>query len=169
VATGSAINAAPVSYALDDTQYVLIPIGAGGGAQFVYPELHAGANAHGPTRLLAFTLEGDRDMPRSPADERVLPSLRSTASPETIEHGKALYAEKCGFCHGKDASARAGGSVPDLRFASEETHASWNSIVIGGARRANGMPAVPLSAADAEAIRQYAIHALNRLRTRQQP
>ncbi|MEX2124005.1 MAG: PQQ-dependent dehydrogenase, methanol/ethanol family [Woeseia sp.] len=167
VATGSAINAAPVSYALDDTQYVLLPIGAGGGAQFLYPELHAGENARGPTRLLAFTLKGDLDMPRVPPDDRILPDLGFTASVETIERGKTLYSEHCSFCHGKNASARAGGSVPDLRFASEGTHAVWNGIVIGGARRANGMPAFTLSAQDAETIRQYVLFRADELRIRQ--
>jgi glucose dehydrogenase len=33
VMTGTAINAAPASYELDGKQYVLIPVGAGGGVQ----------------------------------------------------------------------------------------------------------------------------------------
>ena len=169
VATGSAINAAPVSYSVEDTQYVLIPIGAGGGAQFVYPELHAGENAHGPARLLAFTLRGDLEMPVAPPDNRELSALPSTASADIIEHGKALYADRCSGCHGKGAAARVGGSVPDLRFAADDVHAAWNGIVIGGARRANGMPATSMAAEDAEAIRQYVLSRANELRTGQQP
>ncbi|MEQ9561437.1 MAG: PQQ-dependent dehydrogenase, methanol/ethanol family, partial [Woeseiaceae bacterium] len=42
VMTGSAITAAPVSYELGGEQFVLVPVGAGGGVQFNYPELHAG-------------------------------------------------------------------------------------------------------------------------------
>ena len=42
IATGSTVSAAPVSYSIDDQQYVLVPVGAGGGVQFVYPQMHAG-------------------------------------------------------------------------------------------------------------------------------
>ena len=55
-----------------------------------------------------------------------LPCLVVTA------HSEALYAEHCNFCHGKNAIARHGGSVPDLRFASPDTHSGWQAIVVGG-------------------------------------
>jgi quinohemoprotein ethanol dehydrogenase len=80
-----------------------------------------------------------------------------------------LYARNCSYCHGAHAAARFGGSVPDLRFASEETHAAWNGVVIGGARRANGMPGFDLSAADAEAVRQYVLDKARDLRKQGQP
>jgi hypothetical protein len=47
--------------------------------------------------------------------------------------------------------------VPDLRYATTETHAAWNGIVIGGALRPNGMPGFKLSAAESEAIRNYVL------------
>ncbi len=59
VATGSNITAAPVSYSLGGKQYILVPVGAGGGIQFVYPEMHAGDEVRGPTRLMAFALDSD--------------------------------------------------------------------------------------------------------------
>jgi quinohemoprotein ethanol dehydrogenase len=172
VDTGSAINAAPVSFALADTQYVLVPAGAGGGAQFLYPGLHASEEARGPTRLLAFTLGGDRELPRVAPDRRELPalqSLQSNAVDKIVQRGSMLYARNCSYCHGAHAAARFGGSVPDLRFASEETHAAWNGVVIGGARRANGMPGFDLSAADAEAVRQYVLDKARDLRKQGQP
>jgi quinohemoprotein ethanol dehydrogenase len=88
VETGSAINAAPVTYALQGRQYVLVPIGAGGGAQFVYPELHATATGQGPTRLLAFSLDGDHELPRAAMDERMPTQLDSTATAEILARGK---------------------------------------------------------------------------------
>jgi quinohemoprotein ethanol dehydrogenase len=164
VNTGSAINAAPVTYALDKKQYVLVPTGAGGGAQFLYPDLHSSDGARGPTRLLAFSLDGNLELPRGTADKRELPALRPTASDETIMRGEVVYAENCRYCHGTNVAARVGGSVPDLRFAAEETHAAWNGIVIGGALRSNGMPDTEMSAEDAEAIRQYVLRQADRLR-----
>jgi len=162
--TGSAINAAPVTYAVDNKQYVLVPAGAGGGAQFLYAGLHSSADARGPTRLLAFSLEANLELPRSTADKRELPALRPTAPHQTVIRGEELYAEHCRYCHGTSASARVGGSVPDLRFATEQTHAVWNGIVIGGALRSNGMPSTELSTEDSEAIRQYVLRQADQLR-----
>lgn len=165
VQTGSAINAAPASYELKDTQYVVIPVGASGGVQFYYPDMHASANTRGPTRLMAFSLLGEATMPAAVTDNRRLPEQPAlTASSETVDRGKAIYAGYCKACHGLEAVARYGGSVPDLRFASRDTHATWNGIVIGGALRANGMPGFELSAEDADAIRNYVLSLSDALR-----
>jgi quinohemoprotein ethanol dehydrogenase len=158
VQTGSAINASPASYSIDGTQYVLIPIGAGGGLQFLYPQMHASGDTKGPTRLLAFALDGQASIPVPLTDYPPLPDQPALeASAESIELGKELYSGACKFCHGTDGVARFGGSVPDLRFASEETHATWHGIVIGGARAANGMPGAPLEVEQSEAIRSYVL------------
>ena len=169
VTTGSAITAAPSSYSLNGRQYVLIPVGAGGGIQFYYPQMHATDNAHGPTRLLAFSLDGDVDLPVVATTPRTLPEQPAVnASAETIAYGEALYAGYCKACHGYKAVARAGGSVPDLRYASTETHQTWNGVVIGGARRVNGMPLFELDVDEADAIRQYVLSLSESLRQAQQ-
>ena len=51
------------------------------------------------------------------------------------------------------------GVVTDLRFASADTHASWDEIVRGGSLSAIGMASFRdlLSKEDAEAIRAYVI------------
>jgi quinohemoprotein ethanol dehydrogenase len=156
VQTGSAIAAAPASYAIDDTQYVLIPIGMSGGLQYRYPEMHAAERAKGPVRLMAFTLGGDAPLPASRAEYPPLPEQPALeASDETIARGGDLYDGYCKSCHGADGVARFGGSVPDLRWASAETHATWNGIVIGGARAAMGMPSMDITPEQSEAIRSY--------------
>lgn len=156
VSTGSPINSAPVSFELDGRQHVLIAAGSGGGAQFMYPQLHAGERATGPTRLLAFVLDGEEALPRVAPRRRVPGDVPApSASATVIAQGRDLYAEHCNFCHGKNAIARHGGSVPDLRFSSGDTHAVWPGIVVGGARRSLGMPGFEMSPEDAEAIRQY--------------
>jgi quinohemoprotein ethanol dehydrogenase len=158
-ATGSAITATPVSYIHQGRQRVLIPIGAGSAMQFNYPALHAGPNALGPARLLSFSLQGRAVLPAYEYKPPVLPELPElTAGPETIEQGRRLYQDEwCTGCHGKNAVARAGGTVPDLRYSGQEIHLQWNGIVIGGARSDRGMPAHDLSAEESEAIRAYVL------------
>jgi len=156
VQTGSAINAAPASYSIDGTQYVLIPVGAGGGVQFLYPQMHADAESKGPTRLMAFTLEGRAELPPRAAGYPPLPEQPVLeASAGEIEAGSRLYAEHCKFCHGSGGVARFGGTVPDLRWSDTETHAAWHGIVIGGARAASGMPGIEIPVEKSEAIRKY--------------
>ncbi len=164
--TGSAITAAPVTYSIDDTQYILIPIGSGGGIQFVYPQLGATNESQGPTRLLAFSLDGGSEFPSIARSVRALPEQPELiASGDVIENGKKMFAANCGFCHGKNAAARFGGSVPDLRYSSADTHAAWHDIVIGGANRAKGMPAFShLDVEQSEAIRNYVLSKSEALR-----
>lgn len=165
VTTGSAINAAPASYSLGGTQYVVIPVGTGGGVQFYYPKMHATEDSKGPTRLMAFTLSGTAAMP-DPGDTHPplpdQPALETTAA--VINQGKALYAENCKGCHGIDATARFGGSVPDLRYATKATHEAWHAIVVGGARIPNGMPSFGLKIEESEAIRNYVLSLSDELR-----
>ena len=158
VATGSNITAAPVSYSVDGEQFVLIPVGAGGGLQFVYPEMHAGDEVGGGTQLLAFALGEDAPLPDIEIGRPTLPlQPELDATPEEIEHGRALFSWECKGCHGKDAVARAGSTVPDLRYATRETHAKWHGIVVGGARQSSGMPRFELSIEDSEAVRNYVL------------
>jgi quinohemoprotein ethanol dehydrogenase len=165
VATGSNITAAPVSYSLEGKQYVLIPVGAGGGIQFVYPEMHAGDNVRGPTRLMAFALDSDMAMPRvevAPSKLPPQPELKATA--EELEAGRQIFSLQCKGCHGKNAVARYGGSVPDLRYATVDTHKTWHGIVIGGALQTNGMPRFELGIDESESVRKYVLSLSNQLR-----
>lgn len=165
VQTGTAINAAPASYSLGGTQYVLIPIGAGGGLQFLYPEMHSTAESKGPTRLLAFSMDGKASMPPPGEGYPPLPTQpKLEASEDAIALGKEIYNGACKFCHGFEAVARFGGSVPDLRYATEETHSTWHGIVVGGARTALGMPAMELEIEESEAIRNYILSLSEALR-----
>lgn len=165
VATGSNITAAPVSYSIDGNQFVLVPVGAGGGIQFVYPKIHGADQVRGPTRLMAFALDANSTMPAVNTAPRALPPQPELdASAEELEIGRQNYVWECKGCHGKNAIARFGGSVPDLRYATAETHAIWNSIVIGGASQANGMPRYELSVGESDAIRKYVLSQSSQLR-----
>ncbi len=158
VATASAINAAPASYTVNGTQYVLIPIGAGGGLQYRYPELHSTGSSQGLTRLLAFSLEAEGEMTARPVSYPPLPvQPQLEASAEAISNGASLYSDYCKSCQGKNGVSRFGGSVPDLRYATTETHAAWDAIVIGGSQRMNGMPGSEISVEAAQSIRSYVL------------
>ena len=158
VSTGTAIGAAPVSYQLGEDQHVLIPAGLSGIMLSFYPKIHSGQDVKGPTRLFAFSLSGDAAMPDVTVPEREVADLPSIAAAmDTVESGALQYADQCLGCHGKDAVARYGGSVPDLRYASAEVFQAWHAIVIGGSRKAKGMPDFELTVEEADAIRNYVI------------
>ena len=120
----------------------------------------------GPTRLMAFTLEGEAKMPETVTSYPPLPTqpaLESTA--DTIASGKALYSKNCRGCHGDEAIARFGGSVPDLRYATADTHATWQAIVVGGLKSSTGMPAMDIEVDDSEAIRNYILSLSEEIRS----
>jgi quinohemoprotein ethanol dehydrogenase len=54
-----------------------------------------------------------------------------------VHEGQLLYGQFCVYCHG--VNAVAGASVPDLRYASAQTHGQFEAIV-EGARESRGMP-----------------------------
>jgi len=171
VATGSAIGAAPVSYTLGGTQRVLVPIGAGNAMQFSYPSFHAGKKTTGKTRLMSFSLQGKLPMPENTWLPPPLPELPAqTATAEVIERGGALFEKSyCAGCHGKNAVARQGGTVPDLRYTTKETYLQWDGIVIGGARSSKGMPGFQkMSAKQAEALRAWVLSKAWELQTEEQ-
>ena len=64
-----------------------------------------------------------------------------------------------------NAVSRQGGSLPDLRYATQQTHQSWDAIVIDGSRPMNGMPGVEISIEQAQAIRSYVLSLSGNIRT----
>lgn len=80
-----------------------------------------------------------------------------TGSAEQILDGQRNYLAFCTFCHGDGAVS--GGTTPDLRAMTADTHARWDSIVLGGAHWQNGMVgfAGVLNQQQSENIRQYLI------------
>jgi quinohemoprotein ethanol dehydrogenase len=167
VSTRTGISAAPVSYLLDNDQYVLVAAGVGGIMQFFYPALHSGKDVIGPSRLFAFKLGSTEAFPGISPDNRRLADLPSPdADNATLELGASLYLDHCLGCHGEYVIARYGGSVPDLRFSAAEIHEAWHGIVIGGALAAQGMPSFELLPEESSAIQAYVIAQANRLGAR---
>jgi quinohemoprotein ethanol dehydrogenase len=109
-----------------------------------------------PARLLVFALDAKGvTLPPAPPSTSI-PQPPTEAQPEEkVAKGAGLYAANCAICHGQNAA----GGVKDLRHMTDETHAAFADIVLGGKLKANGMEpfADKLSAEDAGAIHAYLI------------
>ena len=159
------IMAPPVTFEVDGEQYVTVVGGWG---------IHTGMFEGDPVgdssrdaigRILTYKLGANATLPRATAETRTLPELpgiENTA--EQIRKGDVLYGARCSWCHG--GGARGTGSVSDLRYATEETHANWTAIVLDGAYVPLGMPVFGevLTEEDALAIQAYVLDASRALR-----
>ena len=152
-------QAGPISYTADGEQY--IAVAAGWTGAMVLMGDNVGPLYRAQSRILAFKLGGTAQLP-APPDAIPMPKPpASTAPVDEITRGSQLYGDVCGNCHGFNAVS--GGTIPDLRYMTPETHAQFKDIVLGGIRLANGMASFAdvLSEADAEAIHAYVISRAN--------
>jgi quinohemoprotein ethanol dehydrogenase len=154
---GSHIIAAPMTYSIEGVQYIAVQTGHGGGGWPFPPPTSAVRTYGNANRILAFKLDGDPvripdPLPPVPPLPEPPPRL---ASQDVIARGSELWQRICSNCH---ANVDRGLS-PDLRRMSADVHASFNDIVLRGARRASGMPQWDdaLSENDADAIHAYLI------------
>ncbi len=152
--------AAPMTYLANGEQYVAVAAGWGGGQAAVESRMTERNAQRAQARLLVYRLGGTAELP--PMEQATLPRTPPpalTASEETVERGRLLYADHCRICHGVEAR----GSERDLRFLSPGGHAAFIPIVIDGGREDLGMPgfAGELSEEDAAAIQAYVIARAN--------
>ncbi|MBI3790272.1 MAG: PQQ-dependent dehydrogenase, methanol/ethanol family [Gemmatimonadetes bacterium] len=151
---GVGFAAGPMTYAVGDTQYVAVLSGP--------PALYSDAAARaGPGRVLVFTLGGTAALPppMAPRGPVPVPTYKVAASKAEILEGGALFTSYCSRCHSFTSNLVKGGAVPDLRRTSPAVHATIDSIVLGGARRALGMPsfAKDLTSAQVRLIQAYVL------------
>jgi quinohemoprotein ethanol dehydrogenase len=158
---GVGIAAPPITFAAGGTQYVTVLAGWGG--PMVLGNRPAGRGKVGFGQILTFALGGTKTLPRytRPMAPVAMPTFQVAATPHDVEEGAAIYATYCQRCHGVDAAS--GGSVPDLRYAQDSTHAEFEAIVRGGARRLYGMPSFDQDL-NAEQVRQVHTYVLDRTR-----
>jgi hypothetical protein len=100
--TGVGIMAPPISYTAKGEQYVSVVSGVGG-SLLMDPARHKTVNEG---RVLAWKLDGRAEMPATeplPPGRVDAPPLDAT--PETITHGRDLYAVQCLRCHGAGAKS----------------------------------------------------------------
>jgi PQQ-dependent dehydrogenase (methanol/ethanol family) len=140
IQTGSRILAAPVTVTVDGEQTLIVASGPSSTSSLLMFHL-MGGDPGGRPRLLAFKLDAKEPLPPLQPPSRVIPKPpRPRPELALAEQGRAIWdANSCDLCHGYRAVAD-GGSVPDLRKASAETHDTFAAIVLGGLRKDKGMP-----------------------------
>jgi len=151
---GIDVMAPPITYQIDDVQYIAVLAGVGGSMgnhNSVFEHNNAG-------RLLAFKLGGTAPLPKveaRPTREVTVPKLDVPA--EVVSRGREVYAENCFSCHGM--GTHSSGVYPDLKTATAATHAQWDAIVRGGIRTHKGMPSFASSVTedDARAVQAYVL------------
>jgi quinohemoprotein ethanol dehydrogenase len=136
---GTGIMAPPVTYLLGGVQYITLMVGWGGAAGLINPP-GVGTVKPGFGRILTFAIGGNAKLEVPPFGHQGPPSpaIRVNATQATVHEGQILYGQFCFICHG--VNAVAGSGVPDLRYASAQTHGQFEAIALGGARESRGMP-----------------------------
>ena len=130
------IAAAPMTYAIDGVQYVAILAAPPG--YYLDPKIRTGRG-----RLLVFALDGKATLAPNPLPVPApipAPTFAVKATAEEVTEGGGLYFLYCRRCHNPDFNYVKSGAIPDLRRTNAATHATFEQIVRGGARRTLGMP-----------------------------
>jgi quinohemoprotein ethanol dehydrogenase len=141
VEVGTGMMAAPVSYEIDGEQYVALIAGFGGaGGAWLYPREGAMSRFQNYGRILAFRLGGGatplppaRVAGTTPAAPRV-----AWYTERLADSGAVLFNGYCLNCHGARGEQRLS-AYPDLHRLTAETHAVFDSIVLGGRLAPSGM------------------------------
>jgi alcohol dehydrogenase (cytochrome c)/quinohemoprotein ethanol dehydrogenase len=139
-AVQTGVIAAPISYAIDDEQYVAIMVGTGGSWAMIGGDSNMkGYALPNVSRLLVYKLGGKLQLPAAP--EMVRPPMNpppNTATAAVVGRGAPLYETWCGSCHG--AGVVGVGLLPDLRRTPLlHAPAQFEEVVLGGTRKERGM------------------------------
>ncbi len=161
--TQTGILAPPVTYSVNGEQHIVVVAGWGAvNALFFGPIINPDGNKRNVSRVLAFKLGGNVELPPLPKSPPVPPPPDDFGSEDQVQAGAAHYTRICSVCHGIDAAS--GGVLPDLRHSAYAADAeAWRGIVIEGALSDRGMISfAPIfSDADAEAIRAFVVRQAN--------
>ena len=126
--------AAPMTYMIDGVQYIAINAGYGGGLAHV--EM---ASGRGPViakgRLLVFKLGGRATLPPLPPERPRSIPRRIFMTDSNVERAQSIYIQYCQSCHG----TLVRGGIKDLRYMDDATSATFQNIVLNGARKDQGM------------------------------
>jgi quinohemoprotein ethanol dehydrogenase len=157
MSTGAATVAAPMTYAVDGTQYLAVMQGQGG----VYTFALESANQKQyltEGRILALKIGGSAvPRPVPPPPPVVGPPPAATGTPADIATGRALFNTWCVKCH---ALSRGGGVASRLLFTSNlRGREVFRAIVLQGALVPRGMARFNdvLTPADADALYAFLV------------
>ena len=158
VDTGQGIIAPPITYMIDDEQYIAVQVGYGGAYALAGAFPSANKNPAQDGRMLVFKLGGEEMSPPAQSIAKVNPVVPSmTTDALTIARGEYEYHEHCQFCHG--AGVIGGGVIPDLRYLDEVGHKTFLGVILGGIHSEKGMASFKdvLSLEQANQIQAYII------------
>jgi cytochrome c oxidase cbb3-type subunit III len=113
--------------------------------------------AFGILLAIGVTAAGQTGRTRRPPGGFVPGQERPRGDPAQIERGKTMYGVSCRACHGADLRGGDMGGPNLLRSQLALADKEGESIVpvIQGSRQSTGMPAIPMSKADALAVSAY--------------
>jgi len=153
--TGSGVLAAASTVEIDGNQLILVAAGSGTTSWLGLTASKLVGAATGPTRLLAFSLNGTAQLPSSTTRLEPFPKPPAPEADAALaKQGEDIFNGRgCVMCHGLAMDVGAG-SVPDLRRINEVTYALFSQIVRGGLYKDAGMPVF------ADAIREDELPAL---------
>ena len=158
VDTGQGIIAPPITYMIDEEQYIAVQVGYGGAYALAGAFPSANKNPAQDGRMLVFKLGGEEMSPPAQSIAKVNPVVPSmTTDALTIARGEYEYHEHCQFCHG--AGVIGGGVIPDLRYLDEVGHKTFLGVILGGMHSEKGMASFKdvLSLEQANQIQAYII------------
>ncbi len=139
------ITAAPITYALDGKQHIVLPVGWGGQASFGVPAMQKhGWKYKGPgIRLLSFSLEGKGSLPPAGPSLPLRPvdTGEDPIDATLADLGNGLYhRSSCAVCHGL-AAVSNGAAGPDLRESAYLTdYRAFRKVVVEGTLLERSMP-----------------------------
>jgi quinohemoprotein ethanol dehydrogenase len=120
-----------------------------------------------------FALNGKLTLPDHASMEAPIPAPTTVVkvSPNELAEGGSLYNVYCGRCHAPSTITVKSGAIPDLRRSTAETHAMFEAIVRGGARRVLGMPsfAEDITADQARLIQAFVLDQARRASATKKP
>jgi PQQ-dependent dehydrogenase (methanol/ethanol family) len=161
--TQTGVLAPPVTYSVDGEQYVAVVAGWGAvSANFTGVVLNAEGTKRNVSRILAYKIGGDAELPPLPEMPARATPPDDFGSESQIQAGGATYMRYCAVCHG--VAVIGGGAIPDLRHSAMTANAEvFQSIVLEGAMLDNGMAsfAEVLGEEDAEAVRAFIVNQAN--------
>jgi len=170
--TGTCIMAAPMSYTIDDDQYIAVMAGMGGISLSFGERGTINQKYQNKGRILAFKLNGiGTPLP--------LPYVKITTPepPDTpvdlvlVEKGINIFDKYCIACHGVGHKFDFYSQYPDLAKLPLGIHAAFKDIVLKGALSRNGMASFAdvLSEKDAEALQQFLLSEQKKVWTEENP
>ncbi|MGQ3120393.1 MAG: PQQ-dependent dehydrogenase, methanol/ethanol family [Aliihoeflea sp.] len=132
---GSGVVAAPVTYMIDEEQYVSVAVGWGG----VYGLSQRATDTIGPGKVYTFKAGGTASMPEMVENDPAELVEGVAYSPDDIAPGGALYVSNCLFCHGVPG-VNNGGNIPNLGFSDAAMLEGAPELLLSGAFVESGMP-----------------------------